>query len=202
MASRRPVFFNNPTEPRQTSPRQPFNPSPVLAFHQSLPGYKPTPLISLPGVASEIGVKAVHIKIEADRFGLPSFKILGASWGTVRALIPRLGLPFESSIEDVREAVKKEGSVTLFAATDGNHGRAVAWMGKILGANVEIFVPNDLLGQIGTIIGKEGAKVTGVDGSYDDSVKVAFDEGKKRNGVVVQDTVAAEGYDEIPQVGL
>ena len=100
-------------------------------FHKRLPGYQPTPLVSLEAIAKELGVRAVYVKDESSRLGLPSFKILGASWGTFRALAAKLGFPLESDLDAVRSIAAKS-DITLHAATDGNHGRAVAWMGRLL----------------------------------------------------------------------
>src|ERR1700742_4302558 len=81
------------------------------AFHRTLPGYAPAPLIPAPELAREWGVPAVYLKDESARFGLPAFKALGASWA-------------------VHQALKTSRPHTLVCATDGNHGRAVAWMAR------------------------------------------------------------------------
>lgn len=170
----------------------------VLAFHKRLPGYQPTSLVLLPTIAQEVGVKAVHLKYEGDRLGLPSFKILGASWGTFRAVTKQYGLSADSDLEIVREALAVKPT-TLFAATDGNHGRAVARMGTILHTRVEIYVPKGIHPSTVETIKSEGAEVTEVNGSYDEAVQFAFDTAEKFHGILVQDT-AFPGYEEIPTV--
>src|SRR3954465_3105701 len=88
-----------------------------------LPGYAPTPLVSAPTLAASIGLSDLHIKVEADRFGLPAFKMLGASWATYCALVDRLGAePEWHDLAGLRAAVAPLGPLTLAAATDGNHG--------------------------------------------------------------------------------
>ncbi|KXX77179.1 Diaminopropionate ammonia-lyase, partial [Madurella mycetomatis] len=169
-------------------------------FHKKLPGYSPTPLVSLPQIAQDIGVGAVFVKNEEQRFGLPSFKVLGASWATFRALVCRFNLPSDCDIPALRAALSAiPEPPTLLAATDGNHGRAVARMGAILGLPVRIFVPSKIYKSTVQNIKDEGAVVEFVNGSYDLAVKVAFQEaGKMTRGVLVQDT-AFPGYEEIPR---
>src|SRR5947209_832150 len=107
-------------------------PGAVLAFHRKLPGYAPTPLRTLPTIAARLGVGRVVAKVESSRLGLPAFKMLGASWGTYRALVQRLGHePEWSTIDELRDALAPLGPLRLAAATDGNHGRAVARMAKL-----------------------------------------------------------------------
>src|SRR4051794_22849560 len=98
----------------------------VRTFHASLPGYAPTPLLELGGLAAQLGLGGILIKVEASRFGLPAFKILGASWATYRAVAEQLGIDVEASpisLRSLRDAAG--GQLTLITATDGNHGRAV-----------------------------------------------------------------------------
>jgi diaminopropionate ammonia-lyase family len=176
-------------------------PGPATEFHRSLPGYAPTPLVPLKQIAEEIGVKAVFVKDESDRLGLPSFKILGASWATMRAVIDKVGLPPDSDLEGVKTALSNASEpITLLAATDGNHGRAVARMGAILGLAVQVFVPRGMHPVTVQIIKNEGALVIHVDGPYDLAVQTAFEAaGKWPGGILIQDTAFA-GYEEIPRV--
>lgn len=194
--TQRPIYWNEAAE----SWRTPATTSGDLIrnFHRKLPNYNDTNLVSLDKVANEIGVKAVYLKDESQRLGLPSFKILGASWGTFRSLAQKFHLPLDSDLETVKRALLKSPT-TLFAATDGNHGRAVAYMGRILDMQVEIFVPRGMHFATVQLIKDEGAKVTEVSGSYDLAVQVAFDMAEKSDGVLVQDT-AFSGYEEIPSV--
>lgn len=167
------------------------------AFHRKLPGYQPTPLVPLPDLAREIGVKAIFVKEESNRLGLPSFKVLGASWGAFRAIVKQTGLPLDSSLEVVSEAAKK-AKIILFAATEGNHGRAVARMGKLLCVPVHIFMSRFADRETCEKIESEGAHVTVISGDYDAAVAKAFHESEREpRGLLIQDN-AFEGYEEIP----
>ncbi|WP_024366269.1 diaminopropionate ammonia-lyase [Arthrobacter sp. TB 26] len=143
-----------------------------LGFHQSLPGYAPTPVRSLPGVARQLGVRSVHVKDESVRLGMPSFKILGASWATYRVLLRHLGLELKSSpsLHRLKEQLAEHPGLRLTAATDGNHGRAVARMAALLGLPAHIVVPADMVQARIDAIRSEGATVEVVDGGYDDAI--------------------------------
>ncbi|EXJ59927.1 hypothetical protein A1O7_04075 [Cladophialophora yegresii CBS 114405] len=171
--------------------------SPAQAFHNRLPGYEQTPLIPLYDLAEQLGVGAVFVKDESSRLGLPAFKILGASWGTFRAIAEQTGLSLNMSLRDVSEAAKKAGTI-LFAATEGNHGRAVARMGKILEIPTRIFMSRFADQETCQKIEGEGAQVTVIPGSYDDAVAAAFAESRRvSTGLLIQDN-AFEGYERIP----
>jgi len=129
--------------------------SDAATFHSNLPGYRPTPVVRLVEVAARLGVRSVVVKDESDRFGLPAFKILGASWAVEQAL--RL----DSGIE------------MLVAASAGNHGRAVAWEAARRGLRSRIFLPARSLHVRRDAITAEGAEVVIVDGSYEDAVALA-----------------------------
>src|SRR5260370_97840 len=99
------------------------------AFHRELPGYAVTPLVDAPALAAELGLDALWVKVESRRLNLPSFKILGASWAISRLLVDRFGtLPDPPTLDDLRVALAADAPITFVAATDGNHGRAVARM--------------------------------------------------------------------------
>lgn len=153
----------------------------VHAFHRSLPGYVPTPLVNLPALADELGVGRVLAKDESNRLGLPAFKALGASWAVHRVLDEESGEP----------------RVRLVAATDGNHGRAVARFAQARGHDVEIYVPTAVSPVAVQAIVDEGAAVTVVDGSYDEAVATALRAAEAPDAVLVQDT-AWPGYETIP----
>lgn len=166
-------------------------------FHKRLPGYHETPLAPLQELAKELGVRAVFVKDESSRLGLPAFKILGASWGTFRAIADQNSLPLTSSLEDVSDAARKAGTV-LFAATEGNHGRAVARMGKILKVPVKIFMSKFSDDETCRKIEGEGAQVNVLSGTYDDAVATAFAESQKPpTGLLIQDNAFGE-YEQIP----
>lgn len=164
-------------------------------FHRSLPGYSPTPLVSLPELAAELGVGAVEVKDESSRLGLPAFKVLGASWAVARVVADRTGAAMDlASLRD-----KAAGSALhLVTATDGNHGRAVAHMARLLGIAATVFVPGVMRAVAADAIAAEGAEVVRTDTDYDTAVAAAArfaDEHPDRE--LVQDT-AWEGYWQVP----
>lgn len=174
----------------------------VRAFHRSLPGYAMTPLREAPGVAAELGVGHVLVKDESARLGMPSFKILGASWATYRALCARLGLPY-TPITGLGELaaqltnLSSDGApLELVAATDGNHGRAVARMARLLGVTAHILVPADMVAARIAAIESEGAAVTVVSRGYDDAIAASARLADERH-LVISDT-SWPGYTEVP----
>lgn len=173
----------------------------VLDFHKELPEYNETPLHPLPSLAAELGVAHVFAKDESHRFGLPSFKILGASWAVYRAVLARLGMP-SSPPPSLGElgARAREAGVELVTCTEGNWGRAVARMGKYLGVTVKIFVPEFMIEETRARIRSEGAQVVVCEGGYDESVGEAKKEAE-RGGILVMD-FGWDGFEEIPQVSL
>jgi diaminopropionate ammonia-lyase len=170
-----------------------------LRFHRRLPGYKETPLVNAPGLAEALGVGKVLVKDESSRLGLPAFKVLGASWAVYRALEERLpGGTFGDweRFEDLRERLEPLRPLNLVAATDGNHGRALAWVARLLGLGARIFVPEDMVTARREAIAGEEAEVIVVEGTYDDAVeRSAAEEGER--GLVVSD-MAWPGYERIP----
>lgn len=171
------------------------------SFHRSLPGYAPTPLVELSSLAAELGVGRVVVKDESSRLGLPAFKVLGASFAIARALSLRLGAPGVLSLEELRGRLV--GSrLTLVAATDGNHGRAVARVASLLGLRSVISVPPGVSAAARQAITGEGAVLNELDMPYDDVVRhVAQTAGEQTAGeqkLLVQDTSWA-GYEDIPR---
>lgn len=160
----------------------------VMDFHRGLDGYAPTRLVDLSLPAAELGVGRVLVKDESARLGLPAFKSLGASWAIHRVLRARLDSDAGGPI----------GSpVTLVAATDGNHGRAVARFARLLGHRARIFVPDGVHPAAVQAIRDEGADVTTVPADYDEAVRAAARYATDGGGVLVQDT-AWNGYEEVP----
>ncbi len=142
-----------------------------LALHRRLPGYAPTPLVDVPSLAKEYGVGRVLVKDESSRLGLPAFKMLGASWATYRALVDRLGHePEWNTVEELAREMATLQPLNLAAATDGNHGRAVARMARLLGFGAHIFMPAGTVDARIEAIESEGATVSVVAGDYDDAV--------------------------------
>lgn len=172
--------------------------SEIRAFHRRLTGYEPTPLLSVPALAERLGVARLLLKCESRRFGLPAFKMLGASWATYRALASRLGEELEpwGSIADLASALAPLRPFSLVAATDGNHGRAVARMARLLGLCAHIFVPAGTTRQRMAAISSEGAEVTVVEGNYDEAVERAAREESPR-AAVISDT-SWPGYTDVP----
>lgn len=175
-----------------------------LAFHRRLPGYAPSPLVEVPAIASKLGVGRLWVKDESSRLGLPAFKILGASWAVYRALAERLGAepePWED-LAALRARLVPGGDaanppLTLVAATDGNHGRAVARMAALLGLAAEILAPAGIAPARIAAIAAEGARVTVVDGSYDEAVARSAALADDRH-LVISDT-SWPGYEAVPR---
>jgi diaminopropionate ammonia-lyase len=171
----------------------------VHAFHRRLPGYGPTPLRDEPALAAATGVGRVLVKDESVRIGLPAFKVLGASWATYRVLCERLGRePAWATVDDLAAIVAAElGPLRLVAATDGNHGRAVARMAKLLGLRATILVPDGTVGARIDGIASEGAEVVVSPGSYDDAVAESAAMAGECD-VVISDT-SWPGYEDPPR---
>ncbi len=171
-------------------------PEALLAFHRSLPGYAPTPLVPLDSLAAELGVANVWLKDETQRIGLPSFKIMGASWAVAAAIARHLTLD-SLDLGSLRASLPGSG-VQLCAATDGNHGRAVARMARLLGVPCRIFVPAGLAEDRIASIASEGAEVVRGTHTYDPTVMEAADWAASERALLIQDT-SWSGYEEVPR---
>jgi diaminopropionate ammonia-lyase len=171
----------------------------VRAFHRRLPGYESTPLRDMPALAEACGVGRVLVKDETSRLGLPAFKILGASWATYRVLCDRLGgEPEWSTIDELASVVAARlGPLRLVAATDGNHGRAVAHMARLLGLRATILVPDGTAAARIEGIASEGAEVVVVPGTYDDAIAESAAMAGPRD-LVISDT-SWPGYEDPPR---
>lgn len=170
------------------------------AFHNSFPQYSKTPLVSMSETARHMGLGGLYIKDESYRFGLNAFKVLGGSYAMGRHLAQRLGVDISQlSYEKLTspDVKKKLGDITFVTATDGNHGRGVAWTANKLGQKSVVYMPKgSSLARLENIRG-EGAEASITDMNYDDAVRLAAEKAQKHGWVVVQDT-AWEGYEEIP----
>lgn len=170
------------------------------AFHAGFPQYAETPLTALPGLAKALGVAAIQVKDESYRFGLNAFKVLGGSYALGRYIAKRLGekiedLPADRILsEEVRE---KLGQLTFVTATDGNHGRGVAWTANQLGQRSVVYMPKGSAQERLDNIRAEGADASITALNYDDAVRLADLHARERGWVMVQDT-AWEGYTDIP----
>lgn len=173
----------------------------VRAFHESFPQYSRTPLTKLDHMADYLGLKNVFVKDESYRFGLNAFKVLGGSYAIAKYISQKTGkdiseLPYSVLTSD--ELKKDLGTVTFYTATDGNHGRGVAWMANRIHQPCVIHMP---LGTTQTRLNHvlaEHASATIEPFNYDDCVRKAAAEAEAdKNGIIVQDT-AWDGYEEIP----
>ncbi|MDO5116100.1 MAG: diaminopropionate ammonia-lyase [Synergistaceae bacterium] len=171
------------------------------AFHESFPQYKITPLAGLDELAKFFGIKKLFIKDESYRFGLNAFKVLGGSFAMARYIAGLTGRPIEELNYDrltSQELKEETGELTFFSATDGNHGRGVAWAANKLGQKSVIMMPKGSQKARFDNIRKEGAVTTIEEFNYDECVrKAAKAAAETPGGVVVQDT-AWDGYEEIP----
>ncbi|MBP1744219.1 MAG: diaminopropionate ammonia-lyase [Firmicutes bacterium] len=171
------------------------------AFHKTMPGYEPTPMAHLSKMSEYLGLKNVFVKDESYRFGLNAFKVLGGSFTMARFIAEKVGkdiseLDFSTLASDkLREAL---GPVTFFTATDGNHGRGVAWAANKLKQKSVVLMPKGSTIARFNNIKAEGAEVTIEEENYDECVRMANALAEKTpNGVMVQDT-AWPGYEKIP----
>ncbi|MCC5438374.1 diaminopropionate ammonia-lyase [Clostridium botulinum] len=169
-------------------------------FHQSFPQFTKTPLVNLDNLAKHLGVAGIYVKDESYRFGLNAFKVLGGSFSMGKYLAKRLGKDIsELSYEKLNseDARKKLGDITFITATDGNHGRGVAWTATQLNQKSIVYMPKGSSLTRLENIRKEGAKASITEFNYDDAVRLAASEAKENGWIMVQDT-AWEGYEEIP----
>src|SRR4051794_36787567 len=162
-----------------------------------MPDYAPAPLRPAPASARRLGVGEVLVKDESGRLGLPSFKILGASWAVARALAERLGLAEPPPFGELATAVAGLKPLALSAATDGNHGRAVGRMAELLGLEARIYVPAGTAQARIDGIASHGASVTVVDGGYDEAVSRSAADASERC-LVISDT-SWPGYEAVPR---
>lgn len=172
----------------------------VRAFHRQLPGYKPTPLVRLERLARFWGYSDIFVKDEGQRFGLKAFKVLGGSYAVARLVCQKLGrplgeVPYIQLVSD--ELREKLGQITLTTATDGNHGRGVAWAAERLGQKAVIYMPKGSAPARVAAIRSHGAQVEVTDLNYDDAVRLACRKADENGWYVLQDT-AWEGYTEAP----
>ena len=171
------------------------------AFHRSFPQYAVTPLARLSGMAECLGLSELFVKDESYRFGLNAFKVLGGSFAMARYIAQQTGKDVSQMTYEylTGDQLKKDfGQATFFTATDGNHGRGVAWAANKLGQKAVVHMPKGSTKTRFDNIAKEGAAVTIEDMNYDDCVRLAAKEaGETQNGVIVQDT-AWDGYEDIP----
>ena len=172
----------------------------VKRFHESISEYEGTPTTRLKKLAGFFDLSEIYIKDESYRFGLNSFKVLGASYAIGKYIASKLNkdiseMPFEKLISD--EIKNELGDLTFVSATDGNHGKGVAWMARKLGHNAIIYMPKGSTQNRVNHIRQMGAKVNVTEFNYDDTVRYAAEEAEKNHWAIIQDT-AWEGYTDVP----
>ena len=172
--------------------------APARALHARLPGYAESRLRDVPELAAELGVGRVWLKDESGRFGLPSFKPLGASWAVCCAVAELLGdAEPPQDPADLRERARALKPLRIVCATDGNHGRAVAHIAAFLGLTAEVVVPAGTAPARIAAIEAEGARVQVVDGDYDEAQRRSAELADGGGGVLVSDT-SWPGNERIP----
>lgn len=170
------------------------------AFHASFPEYSETPLQRLDNLAERLKVGGIYVKDESYRFGLNAFKVLGASFAIAKYLAERLNMDIGElnysrlCSPEIRE---KLGEITFVTATDGNHGRGVAWAARKLGQKSVVYMPKGSSLTRLENIRSEGAEASITELNYDEAVRLAAAKAKECGWIVVQDT-AWEGYEDIP----
>ena len=169
-------------------------------FHKKFDIYEPTPLARLTELSAKLGVKEFLVKDESKRFGLNAFKVLGGSYAIGNFLAEKL----EKNIDEVdfdmlksNETKEKLGDITFYTATDGNHGRGVAWAANQLGQKSVVYMPKGSSQYRLDKIKAEGADASITDMNYDEAVRLADKNAKATGGEVIQDT-AWEGYVKVP----
>ncbi len=174
----------------------------MLDFHKSIDGYNPTPLKTLPKMAAKLGVKEIFIKDESHRFGIQAFKAFGASYAIYRFMKNKwentYDTPFTPQSFRDPQVMAKLGPITFCGATDGNHGRAVAWTANKLKQKAIIYMPDNTAQSRIDNIEAENAIVVLVPGTFDDCVTKCAADAETNGWEAISDT-AYPGYMEIPR---
>lgn len=212
-SSSSPVHINAAAKDwRFTPPADASIPGPfVQAFHSLYPDSFETPLLERP-LADALNVGQVLIKDESKRYGLPSFKILGASWAVYRAVTERLGLDAFTLLRESEEGLelpslgalaRETGSgLKIVTCTEGNWGRAVARMAMFMDIPAVVYVPEHMCESTRQKIRLEKAEVRVADGSYGAAVAAAREAAEADDGSLLVMDISWEGYEAVPQVGL
>lgn len=190
---------------RKGSPGSPFDQKAAenaLRFHRDLPMYEETRLVSLRTAANQLGVKAIHLKDESTRFGLKAFKGLGGSYAVFRILCDKLNMDYRTAVFSdfmTDENREKCSEVIFVTATDGNHGRGVAWASSLFGCKAYVYMPAGSTEARRKAIEDAGAeKAVICDLNYDKVVQFARRQAEESGWTLIQDT-SWEGYEKIPQ---
>lgn len=168
-------------------------------FHMSFDNYQATPLYSLDALAKTLGVKKIFVKDESNRFDLNAFKVLGGTYAITRLICEKMG----KDISDVdfnyirKHAAEEIGNAPFITATDGNHGRGIAWAANQLGQKAIVYLPKNSAKRRIEAIKETGAEAIVTNVNYDDTVLMAIDHSREVGAYMVQDT-AWEGYTDVP----
>ena len=170
------------------------------AFHRTMPGYEPTPLVRLEALAHRLGIASLSVKDESKRFGLNAFKVLGGSYCMASLVHERLGLTGAPDFAAVTSAEARErlGPQTFVTATDGNHGRGVAWTARQLGQRSFVYMPKGSAEQRLRNIAMYATEARITDLCYDDAVRYADRMARENGWTLVQDT-SWPGYEDVPR---
>lgn len=172
----------------------------VKSFHESFSEYEPTPLVSLERLAEKFCISKLYVKDESHRFGLNSFKVLGGTFAIGKYLAQKLGKNIaETPFSEFKnpEVRKQIGDIIFATATDGNHGRGVAWMARQLGYQAKVYMPEGTTKNRLEHILEENAEASITDFNYDDAVRYVAEQARINGWEVIQDT-AWEGYEDVP----
>ena len=176
-----------------------FNSDDCIKFHKSLPGYSSTPLVDLDELSKNLNLKSLQIKDESMRFNLNAFKSLGASYAMAKIIVSKLGnyqldLDFNSIMQH-KNATKE---MTFATATDGNHGRAVAWSAEIFGCKAIVYLPKGTSRHRISAIESHGANAVVTELNYDETVEYAARMADENHWILIQDT-SWKDYEDIPR---
>ncbi|NLV93500.1 MAG: diaminopropionate ammonia-lyase [Candidatus Riflebacteria bacterium] len=195
--------LNNCENPNYSEAEEYFSPDvarKARKFHRQIPGFKMSPLLSLPNLAQMFDVGGIWVKDEANRLQINSFKILGGSYAVYKYLKNKLGLDKEElTYQELtsQNAKEKLGKITFATATDGNHGRGIAWAAQKLGHDCVVYVHEKTARARIDAIKSYGAQVKIIPGNYDDAVNQISKDAQINNWAVISDT-SWEGYTQIP----
>lgn len=168
----------------------------IYKYHKTIPEYNETPFVLLNNLSKYYGISNMFVKDESFRFGLNSFKALGGSYAIGKILSDKLGIT-EPNFKEIMENKEKLGNLTVATATDGNHGRGVAWTCEQFSLKSVIYMPKGSKLERINNIKKHGAKVIVTDLNYDDTVRLVRAEAEKNGWIIVQDT-AWHNYTDVP----
>ncbi len=192
-------YLNNTPEPSIIAFASPESARYAGKFHRSLPNYAPTPLVKLSKLANHLGVKEILVKDESRRFDLNAFKVLGASFAIAKYLGEMLALKDdELTFSKILAEQSRYKHLTFVTATDGNHGRAVAWSAKLFGCTAVVYLPKGSSAARLEAIRNYGAEASITAMNYDDTVIHANQKAQEKGWILLQDT-SWEGYEKVPR---